>query len=204
MFRLWLLTKKRAGEPIISIEDLPKKVCGSRAYLKKGLYIPYPSGPHWERIRSEPNYRRKAIETLTVDEEEEEELFQAMRAYRKAVEYQAKEPRPLAMLCKAMLCRQARERLSWHRSRGFQLPLARAASEDWCEWEGCASRPSPCWPHGLVLLPWPSSVRSAPQGIPSSRHHSSPEISTAPLAHATANKLTCQDRQVYLENHTAS
>ena len=104
-FRLWLLTKERGDEPVIRAEDLSRSICEGRAKLRKGLYIPYPSGPHWEKIRSDPHYRKQLVSVyqLAADEEKEEELLTALQAMKREADG---DPQPLAMLGRAMLSRQ--------------------------------------------------------------------------------------------------
>ena len=55
VYRLWLLTKpKRHDETMIAAVDLPKSVIHGRDPLKADLICPYPSGPHWDYLLSNP------------------------------------------------------------------------------------------------------------------------------------------------------
>ena len=51
IYRLWLLTKPiRYEESQLYVENLPKDRCDSRSPLDAGITLPYPSGPHWNRL----------------------------------------------------------------------------------------------------------------------------------------------------------
>ena len=59
IYRIWLLTKPiREGEMQLHVEDLPRRLCEGRGALKDGLKLPYPSGPHWQRLVSDVNFRK--------------------------------------------------------------------------------------------------------------------------------------------------
>ena len=74
VYRLWLLTKPRRGdEPTLYVEDLPKALCESRTPLRAGLTFPYPSGPHWARLKSDTLYRREQGERVFTEDREEEQ-----------------------------------------------------------------------------------------------------------------------------------
>ena len=82
LYRIWLLTKpKRADESPLYVENLPRARCESRNPLDAGLTLPYPSGPHWNRLCSDHVYRKQSKDKLDPDELEEEQAYQAMRAY---------------------------------------------------------------------------------------------------------------------------
>ena len=79
-YRLWLLTKPvRDGEKELQVEDLPKTLCESRGYLPKGLVIPYPSGPHWQRVLRDAEFRSGLEERLAQEDQAEESAFLAMQ-----------------------------------------------------------------------------------------------------------------------------
>ena len=86
-YRLWLLTKPvRNGETQLFVEDLPRSLCDSRTPIREGLTLYYPSGPHWIRLVSDKSYHKKQWDRVHPDDVEEEQSYQAMRAYRRALE----------------------------------------------------------------------------------------------------------------------
>ena len=63
LYRIWLLTKpKRGGETELYVEDIPKSLCNSHAPLKEGISLPYPSGPHWQRLVHNHEYKTTSID----------------------------------------------------------------------------------------------------------------------------------------------
>ena len=81
-YRLWLLTKPvRGDEPSLYVENLPKARCQSRTPIDAGLTLPYPSGPHWNRLCSDKSYSKSNQLKIDPDELDEEQVFMAMRAY---------------------------------------------------------------------------------------------------------------------------
>ena len=78
LYRIWLLTKPvRTGEEAIFVEDIPRKKCDSGAYFREGIFMPYPSGPHWERILADAQYRnhhKSVISKEDPDEAVDEEI----------------------------------------------------------------------------------------------------------------------------------
>lgn len=76
LYRIWLLTKpERSGEASIYVEDLPKKVCEQNKPIKQGLFLPYPSGPHWENILTHSQYRNTYQNKVQGEELEEEVAY---------------------------------------------------------------------------------------------------------------------------------
>ena len=106
-YRLWLLTKPiRLKEVMLSVEELPRDLCESRGYLPQGLYLPYPSGPHWRKLVSDEEYRRVHGDRLSLEEEDEERAYQAMRILTKDLK-SGPTCLGLAMLSRAALSGQA-------------------------------------------------------------------------------------------------
>jgi len=105
IYRLWLLTKPvRDSEPQLFVEDLPKSLCEGRGFLKEGLHLPYPSGPHWMRLIGNAEYRKTHGDRIEGDDLEEEQTYLAMSTYRRYVDGNAP---ALALLCSAMVGEQA-------------------------------------------------------------------------------------------------
>ena len=78
-----MLTKpERGGEQTLHVEDLPKSLCDGRGPLKEGLSLPYPSGPHWQRLLASHEYRKMHGDRLHADDIIEEQAYIAMRMYR--------------------------------------------------------------------------------------------------------------------------
>ena len=83
IYRLWLLTKPiRYEESQLYVENLPKDRCDSRSPLDAGITLPYPSGPHWNRLCGDLPYRKQHKDKIHPEELEEEQAYLAMRAYR--------------------------------------------------------------------------------------------------------------------------
>ena len=81
-YRLWLLTKPiRGDESQVYVEDLPLKVCNSRTPISAGLVLPYPSGPHWNRLCGDAAFRKSNQGKISPDELEEEHAYMAMSSY---------------------------------------------------------------------------------------------------------------------------
>jgi hypothetical protein len=107
LFRVWLLTKPvRDGESVLQVEDLPATLCQSRSPLLKGLKIPYPAGPHWRRLKSDPSFRTECIDRVAPDDIQEEEAYAAMRILTHDLKTEVT-CRGLAMLARAALAEQA-------------------------------------------------------------------------------------------------
>jgi len=105
LYRLWLLTKPpREGEEPLYVEDLPKKVCEGGTHLRADLFLPYPSGPHWERLLADSQYKSIHGEKLQTEEELDEQVaYYAQCMYRRDARPSPSHPR-LRTLCYAMLC----------------------------------------------------------------------------------------------------
>ena len=104
IYRIWLLTKpKRGGERALHTEDLPKSLCDGRGPLKEGLLLPYPSGPHWQRLLGNHEYRKMHGDRLHADDIIEEQAYIAMRMYRQWLD---KDIVGIAMLCRAAVSDQ--------------------------------------------------------------------------------------------------
>ena len=103
-YRLWLLTKPiRPGEREIHVEDLPKTLCEGRGYLRKGLALPYPSGPHWHRVLHDAEFRSGLEERLAPEDQAEESAFLAMKWYVRDIH---SDITGLALLCRAVAAQQ--------------------------------------------------------------------------------------------------
>ena len=99
LYRIWLLTKPiERGEQELHVEDLPKSVCLGRAFLKEGLQLPYPSGPHWQRLIGDHTYSKSHSNRVHDDDIEEEQTYAALRLYRQWLD---RDIVGLAMLCRA-------------------------------------------------------------------------------------------------------
>ena len=108
-YRLWLLTKPlRSGEEQLFVENLPRQLCESKASLQAGLKLPYPSGPHWNNLVANGSYKRQLEAKLELEEVEEEQTYQAMRVYMRAL--QDRNHPAIAMMCKALVAEQATPR----------------------------------------------------------------------------------------------
>ena len=107
IYRLWLLTKPdRVGESPIYVEDLPAKVCKSNAHLKEGLFLPYPSGPHWRRLLEHAQYRNHHDNVIQAEELEEEVAYLARSTYERVIH---RERPNIKTACLAMLCNEISE-----------------------------------------------------------------------------------------------
>ena len=103
-FRIWLLTKPEvSGDKELFVEDLPLALTQGRGYLRKGLHIPFPRGPHWRRIKSDAKFREGLEERLVQEDEEEEQAYKAMRCYHRDIQ---SDKTGLALLCTAVLAKQ--------------------------------------------------------------------------------------------------
>ena len=102
LYRLWLLTKpsKERGEAVLHVEDLPKTTCDGRGYLQKGLHIPYPSGPHWNRLLGDATYRKQHGNKVSLEEQDEEELYALYTSYMSSLRSRSES---IAMVCRAVL-----------------------------------------------------------------------------------------------------
>ena len=105
LYRIWLLTKtQRDGEEPIYVEDLPRKECDSSRPIKEGLFLPYPSGPHWERLLADNQYSSTHKELINDEELEEEAAYYCRAVYEQAVSNGAPKIQQLgiAMLSKSI------------------------------------------------------------------------------------------------------
>ena len=101
-----MLTKTdKRGEHELHVEDLPKSLCESRSYLKAGIHLPYPSGPHWPRLVGNNAYRKLHQDRLNIDDVEEEQSYAAMREYNRALVSDSGVS-GLAFLCRALVAYQ--------------------------------------------------------------------------------------------------
>jgi site-specific DNA-cytosine methylase len=104
-YRLWLLTKpERAGEPRVYVEDLPRERTQGRTPLKAGITLPYPGGPHWDRMIEDKAYCKVQQQRISADEEDEEKQMIAYRAYLKSIRSTGEDP--LAEACIAAIAGQ--------------------------------------------------------------------------------------------------
>lgn len=104
-YRLWLLTKpERGDEARYFAEDLPRELCESKTPLPADLTLPYPSGPHWNRLCDDAKYRKLQVSRIQLEDCEEEQQYQAMRAYYSAI--RDTEVPPLALMCRALVSEQ--------------------------------------------------------------------------------------------------
>ena len=106
LFRIWLLTKpNRSKEKQLTVDQLSLETCNTRTALPKGIIIPYPSGPHWQRLKNDIAYKKETIKDIRKDELEEEHLRAAMRAYCK--QDQSQNPGKILSLCQAIISGQS-------------------------------------------------------------------------------------------------
>jgi hypothetical protein len=104
LYRLWLLTKPtRWGESEIHVEDLPLDVCSGRAFLRAGIKLPYPAGPHWRNLCGDAEYRKLHGERMSIEDSSEESAYVAMRAMQREM---SKDTTALALLAHATLAAQ--------------------------------------------------------------------------------------------------
>ena len=111
LFRIWLLTKpNRSKEKQLTVDQLSLETCNTRTALPKGIIIPYPSGPHWQRLKNDIAYKKETIKDIPKDELEEEHLHAAMRAYCK--QDQSQNPGKILSLCQAIISGQSADATS--------------------------------------------------------------------------------------------
>ena len=104
LYRIWLLTKpSRVDENVIRIEDLPATVCNGRSFLRAGVTIPYPSGPHWHQLCAETKYREMHGDRVEVEETNEDTAYITMRELRREL---SRDTQALALLARAVLADQ--------------------------------------------------------------------------------------------------
>ena len=101
----------RSGEGQLTVDDLPLEQCKGRGKLPAGLKMPYPSGPHWGKLKNDALYRKKAIKRLASDDQEEERLLSAMKCYRKQA-FKAHGRNAIAEIIKATVSLQASDKRS--------------------------------------------------------------------------------------------
>ena len=88
LYRLWLLTRPtQPGEEILTVLDLPKRLCECKGPIKQGLTLPYPSGPHWNNLLSNKVTQKMYANRLHEDDEEEEQTYNARLAFEKICSY---------------------------------------------------------------------------------------------------------------------
>lgn len=85
-------------------EDEPDPICESKTPLPADLTLPYPSGPHWNRLCDDAKYRKLQVSRIQLEDCEEEQQYQAMRAYYSAI--RDTEVPPLALMCRALVSEQ--------------------------------------------------------------------------------------------------
>ena len=113
LYRLWLLTRPtQPGEEILTVLDLPKRLCEGKGPIKQGLTLPYPSGPHWNNLLSNKVTQKMYANRLHEDDEEEEQTYNARLAFEKICSYKPPEGKlrtsldVLGTACAAMVCGQ--------------------------------------------------------------------------------------------------
>ena len=105
-YRLWLLTKPKVrDEQPLYVEDLPKKLCESRASIEADLTLPYPSGPHWNRLVSNAHFHEQQHRRIHPDDIEEEQAYAAQRIYQRLLE--DPDVPKIALLCASCVAEQA-------------------------------------------------------------------------------------------------
>ena len=102
--------------------------------------MPYPSGPHWGKLKNDALYRKKAIKRLASDDQEEERLLSAMKCYRKQA-FKAHGRNAIAEIIKATVSLQASDRRSKELPKTIVEALMGERAEEWVpsihkEWQG--------------------------------------------------------------------
>ncbi|MBT5795931.1 MAG: hypothetical protein HOI09_00965 [Porticoccaceae bacterium] len=109
-YRLWLLTKPlREGETKIRVQDLPKSLTTGNNYrkpLKAGLELYYPSGPHWNTIKSSPKLRAQLRNELPLEEQSEDVAYAAQWYYHRSLDYEHPEINGLHTASTALIAQQ--------------------------------------------------------------------------------------------------